>query len=730
QGKERGGLVLDERAAILTGGDSGPAAVPGDVDKSLLVEAIRYSPDGLQMPPTGKLPQAELDTLVEWVKRGLPHPSAAETHAARKGVDLAAGKRHWAFQPLAEQPLPANITPGPGYNRIDFFLEAKRREHGLSASPPADARVLERRATFDLWGLPPGEKLKAESRKQEARDSAAFSSQLSALLASPHYGERWARYWLDLARYADVTESWRTGDGEPWRYRDWVVQALNDDMPYHEFVVRQLAADLLPGAQPTDNAALGFLGLSPTYWKELKLDHQVIKQVVADEWEERLDALGSTFLGLTIGCARCHDHKFDPVTTQDYYALAGVLASIRETERPMFPAEMVAAVNSARAQVKALEASLKPLVDKKPPVDTDQPEIVKLRAKIAELKQTPHYDLPIAFAVVDAAVHVLPNGKSATKIDFRPNESQDLAMQIRGNPARTGAVVPRRFLAVLAKDSQQTFRQGSGRLELARALVDDAGALSARVIVNRVWKHHFGRGIVETPSNFGLQGAAPTHRELLDDLAARFVAHGWSLKWLHREIMSSAAYQQASFRDPAKFAIDPENVWLWRFTPRRLDVESWRDAMLSVSGELDESVGGPPSELADANNRRRTIYGLVRRSEISELLRLYDFPDPVGHSAQRVPTTTPLQQLFVLNSPFFDQQSRKLLARVMSDAPQEAERYEVLYRRLYGRSVRDNERQLGMQFVNGVRSMGATEAEAWRQYIHVLLASNEFLFID
>ncbi len=736
KGKERGGLVLDDRAAILRGGDSGPAVVPGEVDKSLLVEAIQYAPDGLQMPPTGKLPQAEIDVLREWIRRGLPYPSAAATAAAKRGVDLAAGRKHWAFQPLAEQPLPTNVEPISGHTRIDVFLEAKRRAHGLSASPKADARVLERRATFDLWGVPPTPQWNVDSAKREeppettSRGSAAFGHQLSALLASPHYGERWARYWLDLARYADVTESWRSGDGQPWRYRDWVVQALNNDLPYRDFVMQQLAADLLPNAQSADNAALGFLGLSPSYWKELKLDHQVIKQVVADEWEERLDALGSTFLGLTIGCARCHDHKFDPVSTQDYYALAGVLASIREVDRPLLSSALAEPALAARNQAKGLEAKLKPLQAKKTPTDAERTEIEALHSQLAALRRTPHFDLPIAPGVTDAALHVLPNGASATKLDYRPGESQDLAMHIRGNPSRTGAVVPRRFLAVLATDPQQTFRHGSGRLDLAHAMVEDAAPLTARVIVNRVWKHHFGRGIVETPSNFGLQGAPPTHRELLDDLSARFVQQGWSLKWLHREIMSSAAYQQSSLRDSAKFAIDPENVWLWRFTPRRLDVESWRDAMLSVSGELDATVGGAPLDLADANNHRRTLYGLVKRSEIAELLRLYDFPDPVGHSAQRLPTTTPLQQLFVLNSPFFDRQSRALLARVLRESPQAAERYEALYQRLFQRSVRNDERRLGEQFIRTARDQGATEPEAWRQYVHVLLASNEFLFID
>ncbi len=729
KGKKQAGLLLDDRGAIVAGGDSGPAATPGEAENSLLIEAVRYDPAGFQMPPTGKLPAAEIETLVEWVKRGLPHPAAVASPIVRKEIDLVAGRQHWAFQPLSEQTLPTNVHFPDAANRIDLFLEAQRRAHGLRASDAADSRTLLRRAAFDLLGLPP-----AESELANLRTDAAFAVQyaeyVDRLLASPHYGERWGRYWLDLARYADVLESWHEGEGQPWRYRDWVVQALNADLPYREFVKQQLAADLLPNAKATDNAALGFLGLSPTYWKELKLDHQVIKQVVAEEWEEKLDALGGTFLGLTIACARCHDHKFDPVTTQDYYALAGVLASVREADRPLLPPEQVAPALAARAQAKALEAKIKPLAAKKDATEAERGELERMQKELAAVSESPNFNLPIACGVVDAALHVLPSGKSATRLDYRLGEAQDVPLQIRGNPSRTAAVVPRRFLTVLSKESVTPFRQGSGRLELAQAIVADGGDLAARVMVNRVWKQHFGRGIVETPSNFGLQGAPPTHRELLDDLAARFVANGWSLKWLHREIMTSAAYRQSSRREAAQFAIDPENQWLWRMTPRRLDIESWRDSLLSVAGELDASLGGPPIELAQTSNRRRTVYGLVKRRELSELLRLFDFPDPVASSAQREPTITPLQQLFVLNGPFFETQSRQLVAQVSREKATDAQRVDLLYRRLFQRPADPGEVQLGGQFVQQLRSGSVAEAEAWRQYAQVLLASNEFLFID
>lgn len=733
-GKNRGGLVLDDRAEILKGGDSGPAAVPGEIDESLLVEVLAYDPDGLQMPPEGKLPQEEIDVLTEWVKRSLPHPPPSEKLNEHKGVDLEGGRKHWAFQPLQEQPLPEGIEPGQFSNRIDAYVEAKRREHQLTGSQQADSRTLVRRAWFDLLGLPPSpteveEWVTKLSGATESYD-VVYRELIEHLLSSPHYGERWGRYWLDLARYADIGEDWREGEGKPWRYRDWVVQAYNEDLPYDQFVKKQLAADLLRDADPKDNAALGFLGLSPSYWKELKLDHLVIKQVVAEEWEERIDSLGATFLGLSIGCARCHDHKFDPITSQDYYALAGVLASIREGDRALIAEDLASPAIAARKRAKGLDEELKKLREKKMPTAEEQQQISKLEGELQEVRQSPNFDLELACGIMDAALFVLPDGKNATKLDYRGGEAQDVAMQIRGNPGRTGEVVPRRFLAVLSQDPEAKFTQGSGRLGLAEALVTDGGPLSARVMVNRVWKQHFGRGIVDTPSNFGLQGGAPSHPELLEDLTARFVANGWSLKWLHREIMNSETYRQASRRDSEKYAVDPENHWYWRFTPRRLDVESWRDSMLKVSGDLDETIGGNPLDLADANNHRRTIYGLVKRREISELLRLYDFPDPVTHSAQRIPTTTPLQQLFVLNGAYFQSRTKALADGMLREVPVENDRIGWLYRQIYQRSPTVAERQIGTEYLAALSEKNVAEEEMWREYVHVLLASNEFLFID
>jgi hypothetical protein len=358
-------------------------------------------------------------------------------------------------------------------------------------------------------------------------------------------------------------------------------------------------------------------------------------------------------------------------------------------------------------------------------------QVDELKAQIAELKKTPHYDAPLAPAVEDASLYVLADGPHRTKLEYKAGVAQDVPMQIRGNPTNEGAVVPRRFLAVLSPEQARPFAHGSGRLELAQAIVKEAAPLTARVIVNRIWKLHFGSGLVETPSDFGAQGERPTHPGLLDDLAARFVANRWSIKWLHREIMLSAAYQQVSAFDERKQAIDPDNRWLWRMNRRRLDVEAWRDAMLAVTGTLSLQRGGPSLDLNKAENNRRTIYGTIKRRELHDMLRLHDFPDPTTHNAVRIPTTTPLQQLFTLNSPFVQQQSVALVRRLKTEVKSgPEERVRRAYLLLYGRTATEAQLRLGLQFLASDGSDQPANDALWQQYAHVLLGSNEFAFVD
>ncbi len=726
-GKERGGLQLDSRARLLQGGDSGPAVVPGQPDASRLLQAVRQTDPNLQMPPRGKLQPREIAALEEWIRRGAVYPgggTAAKT--TTPAVNLAEGRKLWSLQPVRPAVPPATRQPAWPTKPIDAFLLAELEKKGLHPAPPASRRTLIRRAYFDLVGLPPSPEEIDAFLADPAPD--AYERLIDRLLASPHYGERWGRHWLDLTRYADIGETYYDSHGTPHVYRDWVVEAVNADVPYDRFVQLQLAADLMPDARPDDRAALGFLGLSPQYWKELKLDHLVIKTVVAEEWEERISAIGGTFLGLTIACARCHDHKFDPITTQDYYALAGVLASTQLAERWLLPDAQAARVRQARAEAGAAQQRLKELQGKKSLTPAERAEQQALPLRVAALRKTPGYDAPSVPGLAEASLLVLPDGPHRTRLVYRPDEAQDVAVQIRGNPGNSGPVVPRRFLAVLSAGPPAPFTRGSGRRELAKALVTDAAPLAARVFVNRVWRHHFGAGLVETPSDFGRQGDPPSHPQLLDDLAARFIAHGWSPRWLHREIMLAAAYRQASVveRPTAQEAIDPANRLLWRMNPRRLDVESWRDAMLTVTGTLDRKIGGPSQELSDPANRRRTLYGTVKRRELNDLLRLHDFPDPTTHNPTRLPTTTPLQQLFTLNSPLVQQQAAALARRLHAEAPGgDEERIGRAYPLLFGRPATAAEVRLGREFLPG-----GPAGKMWDEYAHVLLASNEFLFVD
>lgn len=705
--KQKGGLLLDSRASLLKGGDSGPAVAPGQPEKSLLISAVRYQHESVQMPPDGKLPAGEVAVLEAWVRRGAVFPGPADRGTTKQAINLAEARKFWSFQPPRARALPQVADASWPRTRIDSFILAELEKQGLKPAAPASARTLVRRVTFDLTGLPPTPAEVDEFTGQVG--NLSYEKLVDQLLASPRYGERWGRFWLDLARYCDVAEQWADFKGQPWRYRDWVVQAFNDDLPFDQFVQRQLAADLMADCEPADRAALGFLGLSPTYWKELKLAPDVIRTVVAEEWEERIDALGRTFLGLSVACARCHDHKFDPITQHDYYALAGVFASIRQTDRAVVP-----------------EARLG-LADFRLPALTGAALDTALLGKQAQIDQLKSAQLLVP-AVTEARQQVLADGPHRTKVEYQPGVAQDVAMQVRGNPANAGPVVPRRFLAVLSPDPKP-FRQGSGRLELARALVDEGGPLTARVIVNRVWRHHFGAGLVETPSDFGAQGSRPTHPELLDDLTARFIAHGWSLKWLHREILLSAAYQQSSLTDERKRAFDPDNRWLGRMNRRRLDVEAWRDAMLAAAGTLRPTLGGPPQELSEPANHRRTVYGLVRRRELHDMLRLHDFPDPTAHSANRIQTTTPLQQLFTLNSPFLQQQAADLVRRLEADVPGSVEgQVQRVYQLLFGRSATERQVQQAVAFLRTANP--AERAALWQQYAQVLLGSNEFLFVD
>ena len=736
--EDNGHLALDGRTGLMAGGSRGPLLTPGKPDESLLMTAVRYADPKLQMPPEGKMSAEEIDSLVQWIQSGGFVPEYGEVAHKKKEIDWATARQFWSFRPLQQISIPTTESAHDARQPIDSFILQSLTQHELQPSERADKRTLIRRLSFDLLGLPPTTDDVAAFMADDRPD--AYERCVDRLMASPHFGERWARYWLDLARYTDFTPNWLKSADHAWLYRDWIVRSINEDLPYDQFVKKQLAADVMEDFQPEDHPALGFVGLSPTYWKELRLAPDVIEVIVADEWDERIDAVTRTFLGLTVACARCHDHKFDPITARDYYAIAGVFASTQLAERPLLPSPMAEQIADARQKVEKLEETLKAVKEK------ESDEAKKLKAEIEEIKSsTPNFDAPMAHTVEEASIFVLPDGPEMTKLDVRRNQPRDLPVYRRGNPANPGEIVPRRFIEVLSASTPKPYMSGSGRRELVDSFFTDGRGLTSRVMVNRIWSHHFGRGIVRTTSDFGAQGDRPTHPELLEWLATSFAGldsdQPWSLKRLHRQMVTSATYQQSSdtrsAQDPnhpghRSIQFDPENQWLSRMSRRRLEVEPWRDSMLVAAGNLDTTVGGPAAELDVPTNFRRTLYGRVGRDEQNDMLRLYDFPPPTSHSPARDATTTPLQQLFILNSDFVEKQAAVLASRLNTEHPNATtgEKIACCYEFLFQRKPTDVELRQGEQFLAAPGNADPTTANRWPFYVQTLLGLNELLFID
>jgi hypothetical protein len=756
-GKLKGGLLLDSRQAAQVGGDSGPSVVPNKLDESLIIDAIRYGEDSYQMPPAGKLPDKVIADFEKWVSMGAPDPRDTPSAAApRKEIDWDLARQHWSLQPPQPHTAP-EVSDGERVQKpIDAFILKQLEGVGLEQADRAERNTLLRRACFDLTGLPPTIEQLDQFLNDESPD--AFAKLVDRLLDSTSYGERWARHWLDVARYSEDNTNMGPHNGpypHAWRYRDWVVQALNDDVPYDEFIVRQLATDFLPETGSEDHAALGFQGLAPSYHKEVALAKLVLENRYADEWEDRVDAIGRGLLGLTLACARCHDHKYDPVTVEDYYSLASIFASCRQTTRPVISDEEIAKTQPVRDKVKKLEEQIaewakqikelpKEIADLEQKLKADSeataagvesatddanPEVFdiekaqqriteakaliekakqetpKAKAEVVELKKTPGFEIPVANALTEEQVRVEEITTEKMKIVYYENKPRDLNIFIRGDAGRLGKPVQRGFLRVLSPVKNKPYTNGSGRLELARAITSRDNPLTARVIVNRVWMHHFGTGLVDSPSNFGITGSKPSHPKLLDDLAVRFMGNGWSLKWLHREIMLSSTYQQSSVPvDAAQLkTVDPDNRLLSHFNRRRLSAEAFRDSVLAASGQLDATTGGPSGDADKADFRRRTIYASVSRHKLSDTLQTFDFPDPAIHCAKRADTTTPLQQMFVLNSPFMREQAAALADRVGKNPELTVEETtQLAHRLLFARDASATELAIAREFLPDV----------------------------
>jgi hypothetical protein len=687
--KHQGGLRLDSRAALLAGGDQGPAAVPGEPERSLLVKAVRHQDEDLKMPPTMKLSARQIDDLVQWVRLGVPWPGADQTAPpSRPAGEFQVGDRdraHWAFRPVRRLALPAPKEPAAGANPVDAFVLARLEAKGLHLGPPATRRELIRRAYFDLVGLPPTPE-DVDAFVQDGRPDA-WERLLDRLLASSQYGERWGRHWLDVVRFGQ-THGYERDDEKPnaWRYRDYVIRAFNADKPYDQFVREHLAGDEIEPVTDDGKTATAFYRLG--VWDDEPDD---ARQAEFDALDDVLSTAGEAFLGLTLGCARCHDHKFDPLGQEDYYSLLAFFRNVAPTKR-----------NDAAPIQLALAAGGKTLA-----VTEGGPE--------------------------PPATHVL----------------------IRGNAATPGKEVGPRFPLVLCASKETATpaiskppagSKTSGRRRVLAAWVASAdNPLTARVMANRVWQHHFGKGLVASPSDFGRNGTAPTHPELLDWLASDFVDGGWRLKRLHKALMTSRTYRQSSrVRDEG--AIDPDNTLLWRQNLRRLEAEAVRDAVLAVSGRLNPAMGGRgifptlPPEVLSTQSRpglgwdksdpweesRRSVYVYVKRTLGVPLLETFDFATPDKSVAARPTTTIAPQALILLNSSFTEEQSAAFAGRLLREGADPARNVERAFRLALGRSPTPREAQVALAYL----ARDKDYRPALARLCKLILNLNEFVYVD
>jgi hypothetical protein len=742
-GGGQAGLRLDSLAGMLKGGRSGPALVPGEPDRSLFIHAVNHD-TFVQMPPKTKLPLSAIRTLTRWVEAGAPWPNSplpaqpeprAEDSSEQPGFSDEQ-KTHWAFQRVRRHRPPEVTDSEWPRSPIDRFLLAALEAKGLRPAHPADKRTLIRRATIDLHGVPP---TPTEVDDFLADDTPrAFAKVIDRLLASPRYGERWGRHWLDVARYADSNGmDDNIVHGDAWRYRDYVIKAFNDDKPYDQFVREQLAGDLMTKWGDDNRAegliATGFLMLGP----KMVGEDDPVKQKL-DFADEQLATTSRAFMALTLDCARCHDHKFDPIPTQDYYSLLGIFASTKT-------------VLTYRVTSKLNATAL------------DGPEDEERLSEI-ENSYDFHDDFVTNSNSATTPKEVLDEHKEAIKLAKEQYESipkamavgegeiEDLPVMIRGSHLTPGGPAPRRFPRILADGRDQPIGPDrSGRFDLARWLTEPDHPLTARVMVNRIWKGHFGEGIVRSTDNFGLVGDRPDNLPLLDWLAERFVESGWSIKAMQRLIMLSSAYRMGSAPHRPYAEVDPENRLLWRMNRRRMEAEVIRDSLLAVSGKLEHTAGGktlPHANFVNLNDgksrdpelyasSRRSVYLPVLRSALYEVFETFDFANPSTINGRRSSTTVAPQALFMMNSDLMDRASLAVAERVLRQSRRDADRLWAAYRLVHLRSPDRDESERWMGFLKRYeQALAATEGDAterrkrvWQALCRVLLASNEFTYV-
>ncbi len=691
----------------------------------------RVRPLLAELTPAAQLTPRQWADLARWVKMGAPVPQSVS-------IPRTDPAKHWAFQPMTLPEIPKVKNEAWIRTPIDRFILAQLEAKGLKPSPPADARTFIRRATFDLTGLPPTpQEIDAFLKDEAARGTAAYEALIERLLASPACGEKWGRHWLDVARYADSNGlDENIAHGNAWRYRDYVIAAFNNDKPYNQFLLEQIAGDLLASPQRKQGSdfdaliATGFLSLGPKVLAEP--DEKKMEMDIVDE---QIDTLGRAFMGLTLGCSRCHDHKFDPFPQADYYGLAGIFQSTKTMENFKKIAKWYEIPIASEKEIAARAEHDK--------------EVAKLKAEIKSAKADDKKKLMEKLTALEKNAPRVASAMGVTE-----GTVVNAPVLIRGNHVTPGKVVVRRFPVVLAGATQSPLpEKQSGRLELAQWLASKDHPLTARVFVNRVWRWHFGQGIVRSVDNFGKLGEKPSHPELLDWLALNFIDNGWSIKKLHRTIMLSSTYRQGGVSDSRGAEVDPDNKLLWRFNPRRLQSEEIRDALLFVSGQLDRTMGGPAithvknreflfdhtsKDGTKYDSKRRTIYLPVIRNNLYDVFTLFDSPDAAVSTGDRATTTVATQALFWMNSPLVLDAAAKLpqVSLDPKDPADPRKRLRGLYLNAYGREPTESESarlsNAYTQIKLEMRRKGETadlQERAWALIAQVILSGNEFVWV-
>ena len=761
--KVKGGLLLDTREGARRGGEQGPAVVPGDPEASLLVQAVRYKDENLRMPPKHRLSGEVVADLERWVKSGAADPRNGKA-VVRSEVDIEKGRRFWAFQPPRAVAAPSVRDAAWPRSDVDRFLLAAMEARGARPVGDADRAALLRRLGFDLTGLPP---TPAEVEAFLADESpAAVEKVVDRLLGSPAFGERWGRHWLDVARFAESSgKQVNLNYPHAWRYRDYVIDSFNADKPFNRFAMEQVAGDLMPARDDRQRAeravATGFLADRPSAHNNERSRLQFDLELA----DEQIDATTQAFLGLTVACARCHDHKFDPIPQRDYYALAGIF---RSTET-LFGTTLVIQNNRRTTELLELPAAANPpMIGQRlsPDARADlERQLESMRAREREIARGGRAATQGngEYLRLQTRIHLAESRLASFDAEGKPrplamaardrSSPADSPLYTRGEPDAPGEVVPRGLPQVLVAGDGQVRSPGSGRLELAEFLGSDRNPLTARVWVNRVWLHLFGQGLVPTPDSFGASGTPPTNPPLLDALAVQFMADGWSTRRLVRRLVLTRAYGLASAYDARNQEIDPENALVWRAAGRRLDAEAIRDAMLAVAGKLEAApqVGSLVARVGDGQGSLilrfgqsldqlnvRSVYLPVVRDHLPDALAAFDFAEPSLVTGQRATTSVPSQSLYLMNSPFVINAAEAAASRLAREVPDERQRVRHAYLAVLNRTPAADEQAAAERFLNdhaatmtgGDEPGPAARRDAWTAFVQALLGSAEFLYLN